>query len=399
MRKLLLWLLGLLLMGILAYFCFTSRSAGIKEHLVSDVQSAYSAQQMDWVQADLKGNCFDMTRVLTLEGTAPSIELKEKAGAIAAGIAGVAAVKNNLQVMQEVLPTKKMLDVEEISTQASKEPMEIAKVIEEERINPYTLQASKSKDGIVTLEGYVIDEQMHHAVVDKAQMLFGETNVVDRLKEAKGAAKAWDSSIILGLENLAEVEYGELAMSGTDYHFKGYVADADKKASLIQNLTENLDGRYLGVYMIDAPAKKPVEIKKEIVKEVMIKPIEKGLSCQKEFEKIMMSGKVHFAYNKAGIKPESFALLNAIATASKECADEVITIGGHTDSIGSKEYNQMLSTQRANSVKRYLISQGVEANRIEAQGYGESHPIADNMVKEGRAKNRRIEIGVKGVEK
>jgi OOP family OmpA-OmpF porin len=76
----------------------------------------------------------------------------------------------------------------------------------------------------------------------------------------------------------------------------------------------------------------------------------------------------------------------------------VIAIG-HTDSIGSDAYNQKLSVRRAESVKAYLVSKGVEPNRIYTEGKGEKQPVASNKTKDGRQKNRRVEIEVIGTRK
>ncbi|NOZ89921.1 MAG: OmpA family protein, partial [Epsilonproteobacteria bacterium] len=81
----------------------------------------------------------------------------------------------------------------------------------------------------------------------------------------------------------------------------------------------------------------------------------------------------------------------------KNCPNTIITIAGHTDSDGNEAYNQRLSENRANAVKQYLINHGVNASRLEAIGYGETQPIADNSTKEGKEKNRRIEFNIKGV--
>lgn len=71
-----------------------------------------------------------------------------------------------------------------------------------------------------------------------------------------------------------------------------------------------------------------------------------------------------------------------------------IELAGHTDSIGTEEYNQALSQRRVDSVREYLVSQGVDGAKLTARGYGESQPIADNATPEGRARNRRVEVRV-----
>jgi OOP family OmpA-OmpF porin len=75
---------------------------------------------------------------------------------------------------------------------------------------------------------------------------------------------------------------------------------------------------------------------------------------------------------------------------------EVIIAVGHTDDIGTDAYNQKLSVKRAESVKAYLVSKGIEQNRVYTEGKGEKQPIASNKTAEGRAKNRRVEIEVVG---
>ena len=69
---------------------------------------------------------------------------------------------------------------------------------------------------------------------------------------------------------------------------------------------------------------------------------------------------------------------------------------GHTDSVGTDKYNNKLSQRRADAVKAYLVSKGIEPNRIYTEGKGEKQPVADNKTSEGRAKNRRVEIEVVG---
>jgi len=113
-------------------------------------------------------------------------------------------------------------------------------------------------------------------------------------------------------------------------------------------------------------------------------------------EKVTMAADAHFDFDKAVLKPEGKAKLDDLVGKLKAVNLEVVIAIGHTDSIGSKAYNQKLSVRRANAVKAYLVSKGIEANRIYTEGKGEMQPVADNKTKEGRAKNRRVEIEVVG---
>lgn len=101
-----------------------------------------------------------------------------------------------------------------------------------------------------------------------------------------------------------------------------------------------------------------------------------------------------FDFDKSNIKPEAASILDRLVTFMEENRDKKVNLAGHTDSIGTEAYNRALSERRVNSVKQYLVKKGVDASRISGQGFGESKPIADNKTREGRAKNRRVEIKV-----
>ncbi len=103
---------------------------------------------------------------------------------------------------------------------------------------------------------------------------------------------------------------------------------------------------------------------------------------------------VFFDSGKAILKKESYAALNELYDALKMKPAMVIEIAGHTDNIGSKEANQLLSEQRALSVRAYLMRKGIAANRIQAKGYGNTEPVAYNDSSEGRQQNRRTEVRI-----
>jgi outer membrane protein OmpA-like peptidoglycan-associated protein len=99
-----------------------------------------------------------------------------------------------------------------------------------------------------------------------------------------------------------------------------------------------------------------------------------------------------FESGKDIIKSESFDNLNVLASIMKEYKEAKVVIEGHTDSQGEDADNLVLSQKRTESVKRYLVSKGIEESRISAVGYGESKPVADNSTAKGRASNRRVDF-------
>ena len=112
--------------------------------------------------------------------------------------------------------------------------------------------------------------------------------------------------------------------------------------------------------------------------------------------KVTFAADAFFDFNKAVLKPEAKAKLDDLTGKLKGITLEVIIAVGHTDAVGGDAYNQKLSVKRAESVKAYLVTKGIEPNRIYTEGKGKKQPVADNKTSEGRAKNRRVEIEVVG---
>jgi OOP family OmpA-OmpF porin len=133
-----------------------------------------------------------------------------------------------------------------------------------------------------------------------------------------------------------------------------------------------------------APAPAPAPVPREAPKP---KPVA---------EKVSFAADVLFDFDKSVVKPDGKAKLDDVATKIRGINLEVVIAIGHTDAIGTDAYNQKLSVRRAESVKAYLVSKGVEANRVYTEGKGKKQPVADNKTREGRAKNRRVEIEVIG---
>lgn len=103
---------------------------------------------------------------------------------------------------------------------------------------------------------------------------------------------------------------------------------------------------------------------------------------------------VYFDTNKSDVKGTSVETLTKMAGIFKEYPKTIILVEGHTDSAGPDDYNMDLSKNRATSVTNYLIAQGVDASRFTTKWYGENQPKGDNSTTEGKAQNRRVELGI-----
>ncbi|GGI71724.1 OmpA family protein [Shewanella gelidii] len=119
-----------------------------------------------------------------------------------------------------------------------------------------------------------------------------------------------------------------------------------------------------------------------------------GVSVTRDGDNIIlnMPNEVTFAVDQSSLSPSAKNVLNSVALVAKEYDKTLLNVLGHTDSSGSESYNLNLSKNRAYEVSNYLIAQQVAANRVSAQGLGESRPIASNATKAGKAQNRRVEI-------
>jgi len=118
--------------------------------------------------------------------------------------------------------------------------------------------------------------------------------------------------------------------------------------------------------------------------ELKAKPTDRGM--------VITLGDVLFKTNRANLSPGAEKTIDQLSNFMKKYPDRKINIEGHTDSVGSAEYNLTLSRRRAESVKKALVEKGIETSRIETKGYGETYPVADNQTASGRQQNRRVEV-------
>lgn len=136
--------------------------------------------------------------------------------------------------------------------------------------------------------------------------------------------------------------------------------------------------------MLDIPALKGNQFYKNPFK----------VDIQFEAPKSFVLDNCTFESGKATLKPEAYAVLDDLVEYLNRKDDERIEIGGHTDNVGKAEANMILSTNRANTVRAYLLTKGIAPERVTAKGYGMTVPVDDNVDEEGRQANRRTEVKI-----
>lgn len=154
------------------------------------------------------------------------------------------------------------------------------------------------------------------------------------------------------------------------------------------------DGAKVVVPPAPAPAPAPIPTPAPVVRQLPAPVVVPAAPT-----KLTFSAAALFEFDKSVLKAQGKAELDALLLKLKSLNWTTMTVVGHTDSMGPAAYNQGLSERRADSVKSYLVSQGLPAAAIQASGLGESAPLVDNATAVGRAQNRRVEVVVQGIAK
>ena len=169
-------------------------------------------------------------------------------------------------------------------------------------------------------------------------------------------------------------------------------AGKDKQCPEAFNDAKNMKDNAFKTYWVcrTDEARKLAQEATNKAKALCLKPV----AVAKELKVIdRMTLMINFGFNKSNIRKADQAELKRAIEFIKKYPKTKIQIEGHTDDIGSEKYNQKLSERRATTVKKYLVKEGgIDAARLTTVGYGETKPVASNKTKEGRAKNRRVEI-------
>lgn len=233
--------------------------------------------------------------------------------------------------------------------------------------------APTAGDRPVVVTGTVPDEATRAAVLARLRVLYGAERVVDRIEVGDVVAPPnWQSHVVnLLAEDLRQVSAGQLDVNGNVVRLQGEVGNEAQRRQLASRVSTTLN-RTWTVY----------------------NALRVGGSKQAVLDQALANRTIEFQSGSANLTTQGIAVLEQMAAAMRSIGSARVRISGHTDNVGARAANVALSQARAEAVRRYLESAGIEGARMGVQGLGPDRPLADNSSAEGRARNRRIEFTV-----
>ena len=222
-------------------------------------------------------------------------------------------------------------------------------------------------------EGTVSNNNSKQAILAKLYSTYGKENVVDRIQIRQVVAPTNWSNIVIDVinEDLKKVKQGTLTVKGSDIQLTGKVSNSYE----IQDTIEKFKGLTPENYRLNA--------------QLSVNQAE-----QQIIDAALKNRTIEFESGSAVLAASGIQILDEMVTALNKVSGKKIRIIGHTDSSGDTNKNLMLSQQRAEAVKTYLIKKNIPAHLLSTDGLGASKPVAENTTAEGRKKNRRIEFEV-----
>ena len=294
----------------------------------------------------------------------------------------------------------------DIDKQLKKMPMGFQVVgqnITAPKIDPYVWRADFHSRRL-TLSGNVPDQKTRRNIKAQAKRHFPKAYILDKMEVGAGAPDNWSRATNSSLSQLARLEDGSTMIWNTEIEMRGRATSSERRDDIRDRMKGDIPSRYQFFEEIRVP--EPVTKEPEVYEDqpqvteykedafVSEEPLVRD-DCQSYLNSILADESIHFATASAKFRDDSFPLLDRLAHTANRCPDTRIEIAGHTDSDGSKKFNEFLSLRRARSVVKYLTEKGVAKNRLSAIGYGEAKPIVPNTNNNNKAKNRRIEFTVK----
>lgn len=236
--------------------------------------------------------------------------------------------------------------------------------------------ARANENSPVLVEGVVPDEPTRAALLQQLRGVYGNGRVMDRLEVAQVTAPAnWSRYLLQAVTmDLRKVSAGELDVDGNAVRIRGRVADANVSETLETHMKAAFNATY--------------DLKNDLT-------VDDTQASQGILDKTLALRTVQFESGSAVLTPLGRVVLDDMAAAIIRVGVPQLDIVGHTDSVGDRQANILLSVQRADAVKAYLAQRGIVRDHMVVSGRGPDLPVSENVSAAGRAKNRRIEFVIR----
>jgi len=233
--------------------------------------------------------------------------------------------------------------------------------------------AQAPQPGQVLAAGTVPDEATKAAVLARLRELYGAERVVDQIAIGQVAMPAnWNTYVQKLLSpDLKQISRGQLKIDGTTVGLRGEVANEGLRQKIAGDVAASLNPTYT------------------VNNGLRVSSNEQGI-----LDSALANRVVEFESGKATLTPSGRAILDEMIAAMQKVKGRKVEIIGHTDNVGLRATNQGLSQARAEAVKAYMASHGINGDLLTASGQGSDRPVASNDTTEGRARNRRIEFRI-----
>ena len=416
MKKLLIFILALLALAVLGWFAiYKLKAPAIETDILKRSKEALSSNSLDWANVTVDG------RDITLSGDAPSEQLKQHAldtanvygvrqmsDEIAVSAADVvqAEVEESEPVVKEPAEQEKVASKDATADEEAAEKTDntasadvaVAKVEMKANAIPYRMNIAKDDVGVYLFDGVVPNPEYKQAVDAHLQSL-GADPVKARWQVSVSTETPpanWQANTLSSISALQLLQEGSVNFDGDQALIKGVAASQDA-SDQAESFVQSLSGDF-ATTDVDFDIATPKQVAKSAESVPMV-----GSStyaekfCQTEFNGLLKQEKIQFQSGSTELEKSSVALLEKVAQVAARCPDHQIQVHGYTDSNGAAAANKKLSKSRAETVTGILAGLGIAEKRLLAIGHGEAKPIASNKTENGRARNRRIELIVKGL--
>ena len=252
-----------------------------------------------------------------------------------------------------------------------------------------SLWSARHDKGTLILSGRVANQADHDDIVAIASQYFAG-DVINEMAIETLEYEDWVDGVRLGLPHFSKFESGEMAFEPDG---EGFIFEGEASGSTLAYLAEDMQ-------KLDGPFGVTIEAQTVQVAVAEIEGIDfttsAAAACQAAFDAVLASNKVYFESGKDLITRQSGETLDKLMAVSNRCEENLVfELGGHTDTVGNRAQNLVLSQDRAKAVAAYMAEAGMDTQRLSAVGYGPDQPAASNDTPEGRTQNRRIEFTVK----